>query len=171
MAVSSGSGSPLDRLRIGFGTDLHRLVKGRKLVLGGVTIPHTKGLAGHSDADALIHAAIDAVLGAMGASDIGELFPDTDKSYKDADSGRLLRKVMSLSARRKFRLINLDAVIHAEEPKLKPHKEAIRRSLAGLLGVSETRVNIKAKTREGLDAVGTRKAIAVDCAVLMEKGR
>ncbi len=163
--------SPLDRLRVGFGTDLHRLVKGRKLVLGGVVIPHAKGLAGHSDADALIHAAIDAVLGAMGASDIGELFPDTDRSYKDADSTKLLKKVMTVAARKKFRLINLDAVIHAEEPKLKPHKDTIRRTLARHLGVTADRVNIKAKTREGLDAVGARKAIAVDCAVLMEKGR
>jgi 2-C-methyl-D-erythritol 2,4-cyclodiphosphate synthase len=163
--------SGLDRLRIGFGTDLHRLVKGRRLVLGGVVIPHVKGLAGHSDADALIHAAIDAVLGAMGASDIGELFPDTDRSYKDADSAKLLKKVMAVAARKKFRLINLDAVIHAEEPKLKPHKDAIRRTLARHLGVAADRVNIKAKTREGLDAVGARKAIAVDCAVLMEKGR
>lgn len=157
------------RLRIGFGTDIHRLVKGRKLVLGGVTIPHPKGLAGHSDADALIHAAIDAILGAVGLSDIGELFPDTDPAYKGADSAVLLKKVTALASRRRFRLVNLDSVISAEEPKLKPHKAAIRRSLAKLLGVAEDRVNIKAKTREGLDAVGTRRAIAVECAVLMEK--
>ncbi|MBP9733980.1 MAG: 2-C-methyl-D-erythritol 2,4-cyclodiphosphate synthase [Candidatus Omnitrophica bacterium] len=165
------STSPLDRLRIGFGTDLHRLVKGRKLILGGVIIPHSKGLAGHSDADALIHAVIDAVLGAMGASDIGELFPDTDRAFKDADSKPLLKQVMLVAARKRYRLINMDAVINAEEPKLKPHKEAIRRSMAKLLSVTADRVNIKAKTREGLDAVGMKKAISVECAVLMERAR
>lgn len=157
------------KLRIGFGTDIHRLVKGRKLVLGGVTVPHTKGLAGHSDADALIHAGIDAILGAMGASDIGELFPDTSAAYKDADSTRLLKQVMQIAHKRRFRLVNLDAVISAEEPKLSPYKAAIRRSLARHLGADAEQVNIKAKTRERLDAVGTRKAIAVECVVLMEK--
>lgn len=157
------------RLRIGFGTDIHRLVKGRKLILGGVTVPHAKGLEGHSDADALIHAAIDAVLGAMGASDIGELFPDTDRAYKGADSAVLLRRVMAIAKKKRYRIVNLDAVISAEEPKFKPYKAAIRASLAKHLGVAAERVNIKAKTREGLDAVGARKAIAVECAVLMEK--
>ncbi len=161
--------APSTQLRIGFGTDIHRLVKGRKLILGGVAVPHAKGLAGHSDADALIHATIDAVLGAAGLSDIGELFPDTDKTYKNADSAVLLTRVMALVKKKRFRLVNLDAVISAEEPKLSPHKAAIRLSLAKHLGVAPDRVNIKAKTREGLDAVGLRKAIAVECAVLMEK--
>lgn len=163
------SKSALSRLRIGFGTDIHRLVKGRRLILGGVEIPHAKGLAGHSDADALIHAAIDAVLGAMGASDIGELFPDTSAAYKGAASTGLLRQVMGVAAKKRFRVVNLDAVISAEEPKLSPHKEAMRRSMAKLLGVAADRVNVKAKTREGLDAVGARKAISAECAVLMEK--
>ena len=160
---------PATRLRVGFGTDIHRLVKGRRLVLGGVTIPHPKGLAGHSDADALIHAVIDAVLGAMGSSDIGELFPDTDRSWKDADSKVLLRRVMAVAKKKRYALVNADAVIGAEQPRLSPHKEAIRRSLAGLLRVTTDRVNIKAKTREGLDAVGSRKAISAECVVLMER--
>lgn len=157
------------KLRVGFGTDIHRLVKGRKLILGGVLIPHAKGLAGHSDADALIHAVIDAMLGAIGSSDIGELFPDTAAAYKDADSGRLLRQVAEIVRRKRFRLVNLDAVISAEEPKLSPYKDAMRRSLARLLAADAGQVNIKAKTREGLDAVGARKAVAVECVVLMEK--
>lgn len=161
--------APSTRLRIGFGTDIHRLVKGRKLVLGGVTVPHSKGLAGHSDADALIHAAIDAVLGATGSSDIGELFPDTDKSYKNADSALLLRRVMAIVKKKRYRLVNLDAVISVEEPKLSPYKRTIRQSLARHLGAALDQVNIKAKTREGLDAVGGRKAIQVECAVLMER--
>ena len=161
--------SSSSRLRIGFGTDIHRLVKGRKLILGGVTVPHSKGLAGHSDADALIHALIDAMLGAMGASDIGTLFPDTDKSYKNADSAVLLRRVVAVAQKKRYALVNVDAVVSAEEPKLFPYKEVIRRSLAKNLGVGTDRVNIKAKTREGLDAVGGRKAISVECAVLMEK--
>lgn len=157
------------KLRIGLGTDIHRLVKGRRLVLGGVAIPHAKGLAGHSDADALLHALIDAILGAMGASDIGELFPDTDRAYRGADSTVLLKKVLATAVKKRFGVVNVDAVVSAEEPKLWPHKAAIRASVARLLGVGVDRVNVKAKTREGLDAVGNRRAIAVECVVLMEK--
>lgn len=151
--------------RVGLGTDVHRLVPGRKLVLGGVEIPFDKGLAGHSDADVVLHAVADAVLGAAGLPDIGELFPDTDPGFKGADSRELLAEALDKVRNQGWSVANIDIVIHAEQPKLSPHKEAIRRSLAALLGTSPDRIGIKAKTNEGLDAVGRGEAIACTCVV------
>jgi len=146
--------------RIGIGTDLHRLEPGRRLVLGGIELASEKGPAGHSDADVVLHALIDAISGAAGLPDIGEQFPDTDPAYRGADSANLLaasmRRVRSLG----YDVVNIDVVIHAEQPKLSPHKEAIRRRIAELLGVSAEQVSIKAKTNEGQDAVGRGEAIA-----------
>lgn len=146
--------------RVGIGTDLHRLEPGRKLILGHVVIEFDRGPAGHSDGDVLLHAVIDALLGAAGLPDIGELFPDTDPAYEGADSSLLLARVCQLLADRGFTPVNVDAVIHAERPKLSPYKAAIRQELARLLGLPVEMVGIKAKTNEGVDAVGRGEAIA-----------
>ena len=153
--------------RVGLGYDIHRLVEGRPLMLGGLHIPFAKGLLGHSDGDAVLHAVADAYLGAAGLPDIGELFSDKDPANKGADSRVLLRKVVEKVAAGGWTLENLDLNVIAEEPRMKPHKEALRQSIAGLLGVDPGRVNLKAKTREGLDAVGNREAIEVHCVVLL----
>ncbi|MBF0254398.1 MAG: 2-C-methyl-D-erythritol 2,4-cyclodiphosphate synthase [Candidatus Omnitrophica bacterium] len=158
-----------DGFRTGIGSDIHALKAGRKLILGGVCIPHTKGLLGHSDADVLIHAVIDALLGALGAGDIGEHFPDTSARFKDANSGELLKTVVREVRRRGFGVVNCDTTVCAERPRLGPHKERIRKSLAGYLGIAVTRVNVKAKTAEGFDAVGQGKAVTAQCVVLLEK--
>lgn len=147
-------------VRSGIGTDLHRLVPGRRLVLGGVVVPYELGLLGHSDADALTHAVIDALLGAAGLGDIGEAFPDTDPQWKDADSLELLRATVRRLATVGWRPGSVDAVVHAERPKLKAWKPAMRAALAGALGLPPELVNVKAKTGEGLDAVGRGEAIA-----------
>ena len=154
-------------MKIGIGYDIHRLVKGRPLLLGGVKIPHSKGLLGHSDGDALLHAVTDALLGAMGHADIGELFPDTEKRHKGIDSAKILAEAVRRARKAHWRVSNLDAVVLAEEPKLSPYKEAIRRSLAALLGVPVTAVNVKAKTMEGLGPVGLKKAISAHCVLLI----
>jgi 2-C-methyl-D-erythritol 2,4-cyclodiphosphate synthase len=146
--------------RIGIGYDLHPLVGGRPLLLGGIRIPSDRGLAGHSDGDAVLHAVADALLGAAGMGDIGELFPDTDPQFKDADSRWLLSQVVQRVAAQGYRPTCLDLIIHAERPKLAEHKPAIRQSLAELLGLEAQAVNVKAKTNEGLDAVGRGEAIA-----------
>ena len=151
--------------RVGIGTDLHRLAVGRRLVLGGVVVPFEKGLQGHSDADVVLHALVDAVLGAAGLPDIGELFPDGDVSNKDADSRRLLAVAIQKAAERGWRVVNVDLVIQAEQPRLSPYKEAIRASLAELLGISADRVGVKAKSNEGVDAIGRGEAIGCTCAV------
>lgn len=153
--------------RSGIGTDVHRVVAGRPLVLGGVAIPWDKGLDGHSDADALLHAVIDALLGAAGLGDIGELFPDTDPAYKGADSAALLSHALGRVRARGLAPAHVDAIVHAERPKLAPHKPAIRRRLAALLGLPEAAVNVKAKTGEGLDAVGEGRAIAATAIVTL----
>ena len=146
--------------RVGIGTDLHRLEAGRRLVLGGVEIPYEKGLAGHSDADVVLHALIDAISGAAGMPDIGEQFPDTDPAYRGADSAKLLAASMQRVRGLGYDVGNVDVVIHAERPKLTPHKDAIRRRVAELLSVNVEQVSIKAKTNEGQDAVGRGEAIA-----------
>lgn len=156
-------------MRIGIGYDIHRLVEGRPLRLGGVEIPHDKVLAGHSDADVVLHAVTDALLGAAGLPDIGELFPDTDAKYKDADSGRLLREVFWRVRDEGFRVGNLDVIIHAERPKLSVYKRAMAESIATLLDVGPDMVSVKAKTNEGLDAVGRGDAIACTAVVLLTK--
>ena len=148
-------------VRIGIGYDSHRLVQGRPLVLGGVTIPHTAGLAGHSDADALCHAITDALLGAAALGDIGRHFPDTDPRYKDADSVELLRAAVALLAAAGHAVANVDAVIVAERPRLAPHVDAIRRSLAAALRVDVDAVSVKGKTNEGMGEAGRGEGIVV----------
>ena len=146
--------------RIGFGYDIHRLEAGRKLVLGGIEVPFGAGLVGHSDGDALVHAVIDALLGALGESDIGTHFPDTDPHTAGARSLGLLETVMSLVQSRGGEIVNVDVVIVAEEPKMGPHIPAMKAALAPVLGVPETALGIKAKTNEGLGPVGEKRAIA-----------
>ncbi len=148
------------QIRIGIGYDIHRLVSDRPLILGGVTIEFDRGLLGHSDGDVVLHAVTDAVLGAAGMGDIGELYPDTDDRYKDADSGELLKDVIGRTRSAGFSPGNVDVVIHAERPNLSAHKTPITESVAALLGIPVANVNVKAKTNEGLGPVGSRDAIA-----------
>jgi 2-C-methyl-D-erythritol 2,4-cyclodiphosphate synthase len=156
--------------RVGIGYDLHRLAANRPLILGGVRIPGEAGLLGHSDADVILHAMCDALLGALGQPDLGELFPAADPRWKDADSRQFvveaLRRVLSAG----YQVGNVDVIIHAERPKLGAYKEQIRESLAALLGLTADCVGVKAKTNEGLDAVGRGEAIACWAAVLLDKG-
>ncbi len=146
--------------RVGIGTDLHRLEPGDGLRLGGVTIPFDRRAAGHSDGDVVLHAVIDAICGAAGLPDIGEHFPDTDPRYKDADSGTLLLAVIEELTELGYAVANVDVVVHAERPRLTPHKQAIRQSVAGLIGLPTERVSIKAKTNEGAGAIGRGEAIS-----------
>lgn len=148
-------------IRTGIGYDSHRFAEGRRFVLGGVEIPSEAGLLGHSDADALIHALIDALLGAVAAGDIGQHFPDSDPAWKDADSRKLLTSVVSELETGRWRVVNVDATVVAERPKLAPYIVRMRESLASLLHVEVSQVSVKAKTNEGMDAVGHREGIAV----------
>ena len=154
-------------MRIGQGFDTHALVGGRDLVIGGVRIPYEKGLAGHSDADVLIHAVCDALLGAAGLGDIGAHFPDTDARYKGIDSRKLLREVARLLRQRKLRVANVDATIIAQAPKMAPHIAAMRANLASDLGVAPDAVNVKAKTTEQLGFVGRGEGIAAEAVALL----
>ena len=154
-------------MRIGQGFDTHALVGGRELVIGGVRIPYEKGLAGHSDADVLIHAVCDALLGAAGLGDIGAHFPDTDAHYKGIDSRKLLREVAQLLRQRKLRVANVDATIIAQAPKMAPHIAAMRANLASDLGVAPDAVNVKAKTTEQLGFVGRGEGIAAEAVALL----
>jgi len=158
-------------MRIGHGYDVHRLVEGRKLILGGVDVPYEKGLLGHSDADVLLHAISDAILGAIGEGDIGRHFPDTDPRYKGADSLKLLAHVMKLAEDKGFRLGNLDATIVAQRPKLAPHIPLMRQNIAGVLSAEIDRVNVKATTTEELGFAGRGEGIAAYAVALMEKMR
>jgi 2-C-methyl-D-erythritol 2,4-cyclodiphosphate synthase len=155
--------------RIGQGFDVHALVEGRPLILGGVTIAHTHGLLGHSDADALLHAITDALLGAAGLGDIGRLFPDTDPMFKGADSRALLREAYRRVLDSGWQLVNVDATIHAQAPKIGPHAVAMVANVASDLGVSANEVNIKAKTNEGLGHLGRKEGIAANAVVLLRK--
>ena len=146
--------------RIGFGYDAHRLVKGRPLFLGGVEVPNLRGLEGHSDADVLVHAVIDALIGALAMGDIGQHFPDTDPAYKGAASLSMLRKVMALAKGEGFRLNNLDATIVAEKPKLLPYLPLMRERIAQVLGAAQTQINIKATTTEGMGFCGMGEGMA-----------
>lgn len=158
--------------RVGLGYDTHRLAEGRPMVLGGVAIPHPRGLLGHSDADAVCHAVTDALLGAAAAGDIGQHFPDTDPRWRDASSVDLLARVAALVRGRGLAVGNVDVVVIAERPKLAPHVPAMRSGLAAALGVDVSRVSVKAKTGEGLDSVGRGEAVAVHAvALLMDGGR
>ena len=156
-------------LRIGHGFDVHRFRRGRKLILGGVEIPYDKGLAGHSDADAVLHALIDALLGAMAEGDIGTHFPDRDPAYKDVASGKLLAQVLRIMRRKRFNLVNADVTVVAERPKLSPHYLRIRKNVASLCNVAESRISIKATTTEKLGWTGQGKAMAVTAVVLLSR--
>jgi len=156
-------------MRVGIGYDIHKLVKGRRLVLGGVEILFAKGLLGHSDADVLLHAICDALLGAIGEGDIGEYFPDTDPKYKDIDSSRLLEKVVGLVETKGYTINNIDSIVIAQEPKLGQHKEKIRETISGILKIDGARVNIKAKTNEGLGDIGKARAIAAYAVATVNK--
>lgn len=156
-------------MRVGLGEDRHRLVAGGPLRLGGVEIPHDRQMHGHSDADALLHAVTDALLGAAALGDIGELFPDTDAVNRGRDSGNMLQLAWQRVQSAGYRLVNLDAVVHAQRPKLSPYKLAMRTRLAELLSVSPEQISVKAKTGEGVGPVGREEAIDVRCVVLLEK--
>jgi 2-C-methyl-D-erythritol 2,4-cyclodiphosphate synthase len=146
--------------RSGIGYDLHRLAAGRKLVLGGIEVPFDKGPVGHSDGDALAHAICDALLGAAGLGDIGTHFPDSDPRWKGTHSLRFLEHVRTLLAERSLHILHLDAIVITEQPKLGPHFSAMRQALARALGIESSQINLKAKTNEGVDAVGHGEAIA-----------
>ena len=156
-------------LRIGHGYDVHRLVEGRRLILGGVEIPYERGLLGHSDADVLTHAVMDALLGACALGDIGLLFPDSDPAYRGADSLRLLDEVVAVLHREGFRVGNVDATVLAQAPKLAPHLPMIRRNLAERLRVPLCRVSVKATTEEGLGFTGAGEGIAAHAVCLVEE--
>ncbi|PIX76823.1 MAG: 2-C-methyl-D-erythritol 2,4-cyclodiphosphate synthase [bacterium (Candidatus Ratteibacteria) CG_4_10_14_3_um_filter_41_18] len=147
-------------MKVGIGYDIHKLVKGRKLILGGIEIKFSKGLSGHSDGDVLTHAIIDAILGALGKGDIGKHFPDTDSRYKNISSLVLLKETMKLLTKSKYRINNLDTVIIAEKPKIASYSGKIEERLASVLKVKKEFINIKAKTNEGLGEIGKGKAIA-----------
>jgi 2-C-methyl-D-erythritol 4-phosphate cytidylyltransferase / 2-C-methyl-D-erythritol 2,4-cyclodiphosphate synthase len=178
LAGAPGAGAQVDEteqhveqgMRIGFGYDLHRLVEGRPLVLAGVRLPFEKGLMGHSDADAVCHAVTDALLGAANLGDIGKLFPDTDPRWKDADSLQLLEAACARVREAGYRLVNVDVVVVAQQPKIGPHTVAMRESLARALTIDPGRVAIKGKTNEGVDATGRGEAIAVHAVALLASG-
>jgi 2-C-methyl-D-erythritol 2,4-cyclodiphosphate synthase len=155
--------------RIGLGEDTHRLELGGPLRLGGIDIPHDRRLVGHSDADVLLHAVTDALLGAAGLSDIGELFPDTDPANRGRDSAEMLTIAAQNVAAAGFRVVNLDCVVSAERPKISPHKVAIRRRIAGILGIEPQQVGLKAKTGEGVGPIGAGEIIAARCVALLER--
>ena len=153
--------------RVGIGYDVHRLALGRPLILGGVEIAHETGLEGHSDADVLTHAVIDALLGAAALGDIGEHFPDTDPAYRGADSLKLLAAAVEKLAQRGAKPVNVDATVVMERPKLAPHKDAIRHRLAAALGLSEDAVSVKATTGEGMGFVGRQEGVAAHAVALI----
>lgn len=158
-----------DGFRVGLGFDFHPFGPDRRLLLGGVEIPHPLGLQGHSDADALLHAVTDALLGAAGLRDIGTWFPDTDPAYRDSSSGMLLEKAYALVRERGFAVVNLDITVLAEAPRIQPHVEAIKGNLARLLSVEPGRVGLKATTMEGCGPIGRREGIAVQSVVLLSR--
>ena len=156
-------------MKIGHGYDVHRLAENRRLVIGGVEIPFAKGLLGHSDADALLHAITDALLGAAALGDIGKHFPDNDNAFKDIDSRVLLRRVVELITAKGYKISNIDATILAEAPKMAPHIEAMRQNIAADCGLDISRINVKATTEEGLGFTGEGKGIAAHAVCLLEE--
>ena len=156
-------------MRIGIGYDVHRLVEGRQLFLGGVEIPFDKGLLGHSDGDVLIHAMCDAILGAISEGDIGVHFPDSDESIEGIESVKILTYVQELTKKKGYRIVNIDSVIITEEPKVSPYREKIKARLAEILEVDITSVSIKGKTTEGLGFTGRKEGIAAQAVALLEK--
>lgn len=159
----------MTNLRIGHGYDVHRLTEGRALILGGVTVPYEKGLEGHSDADVLLHAVMDALLGAATLGDIGALFPDTDEAYRGASSVALLREVGRRLAAAGYGVVNIDAVVLAQRPKLSPYREQMRENIASALEIDVSRVSVKATTEEGLGFTGRGEGMAAHAAALIEK--
>ena len=156
-------------MRIGIGYDVHKLVKGRKLFIGGIEINHSMGLLGHSDADVLIHAIMDAILGALALGDIGKLFPDTDNTYKDIDSKILLKKVYEILSNKGYRISNLDTIVVAQEPKLKDYIDIMREKLAEILNTSVDNVSVKATTTEKLGFEGREEGISAHAVVILER--
>lgn len=154
--------------RIGFGNDIHRLISGKPLILGGVEIPADKGATGHSDADALLHAITDAILGALALGDIGSHFSDQDARWKNADSFVFLKHTIQLMKEKGFKVVNMDSTISLEKPKLRSAIEKMRENLAGILEIDISCVSIKAKTNEGLDAIGEERAIKAEAVVLLD---
>jgi 2-C-methyl-D-erythritol 2,4-cyclodiphosphate synthase len=155
-------------MRVGLGYDVHAFQAGRKLILGGVKIDHVQGLAGHSDADVLVHAVMDAILGACGLGDIGTHFPDTDMKYKDISSLALLDEVGKKMEQKGFSIINIDSILIMENPKVSPYIEDMKKNIAGTLKIDEADINIKATTTEGLGFCGREEGIAAKCIVLLE---
>ena len=156
-------------LRIGQGYDVHRLVENRKLIIGGVEIPHSLGLLGHSDADVLLHAISDALLGAAAKGDIGKHFPDTDEKFRDADSLMLLKEVVRIIGEDGYKTVNVDATIIAQKPKMAPFIEKMRENIASAVGIDKDFINVKATTEEGLGFTGTEQGIAATAICLIEK--
>ncbi|HMF17881.1 MAG TPA: 2-C-methyl-D-erythritol 2,4-cyclodiphosphate synthase [Gemmataceae bacterium] len=156
-------------MRVGIGHDTHRLEKGRPLFLGGVRVEHSHGLVGHSDADVVLHALTDALLGAAGLGDIGDAYPDTDPAFKDRDSSFFVRDTLKRLNQVGWRIVNVDVIIFAQKPKLGPVKGRIRKNLADLLQMNVDAINIKAKTGEGVDAIGREEAISCQVAVLIDR--
>ncbi|MDO5028426.1 MAG: 2-C-methyl-D-erythritol 2,4-cyclodiphosphate synthase [Bacillota bacterium] len=156
-------------MRIGIGIDVHKLVKGRKLILGGIEIPHSFGLLGHSDADVLVHAIMDAMLGALALGDIGQHFPDTDMAYKDIDSCHLLERVYKLIKDQGYRIENIDSVVALQEPKIGKYIPQMRDKLGKILDITENQISIKATTTEGLGFVGTKDGASASAVCLLEK--
>ena len=156
-------------MRTGHGYDIHKLVPGRKLILGGVEIPHAKGLLGHTDADVLTHAIIDALLGAAGLGDIGQHFPDNDPKWQDANSLDLLKEIYLSLKNKEHKIINIDSTIVAEEPKLAPYISQMKKAISIALEIKEKQINIKAKTNEGLDSTGQKNAICAWAVTLIDK--
>ena len=156
-------------MRVGIGYDVHAFAEGRRLVLGGVEVPHDRGLAGHSDADVLTHALMDALVGALREGDIGKLFPDTDPAYKGADSIGLLRQVAALMRERGFELVDADCVLVCEQPKVSPYRDEMRSRLASALGVDAESVGVKATTTEGLGFEGRGEGIGAQAVVLLRR--
>lgn len=154
-------------MRIGFGYDSHRLIKGRKLILGGLEIPHEKGLHGHSDADVLCHAIIDSIIGALGLGDMGKYFPDTDQQWKNASSIDLLLKTLGLMKKKGFEILWIDTTVIAEKPKLEPYINTMKSNLSKI-GISENVINIKAKTNEGMGFIGKGEGIAAHAVCLLK---
>lgn len=156
-------------MRVGLGYDVHKLVEGRKLIIGGIDVPHEKGLLGHSDADVLIHAVMDSILGALALGDIGKHFPDTDEKYKGADSMKLLEFVYNLINEKGYGIGNIDATIIAQSPKMAPHIQNMRENIAKVLNTSIENINVKATTEEGLGFTGAKEGIAAQSICLLVK--
>jgi len=167
LVCGTALGYPYRMIRTGIGYDSHRFAAGRTLVLGGVRIEYSHGLIGHSDADVVLHAITDAILGALGAGDIGERFPDDDPQWKDADSRRFVREAVALAEKRGLRVGNCDVTVLAQQPRLAPHKANMRASIAGLLNVDAADVSVKAKTNEHMGFVGREEGLAALVSVLL----